>query len=470
MLKQKKRLLSGLAIGTLCMCQLSVPIVSGEEIQLVVNEGASAKIESPISNNTIEENVEQNNENASPEETTIGTTPTQDIDTSTQEPTVELITEPSEEQSEPVDIPEETGKTPQEPIEEKEETDTPLEEGKQEIQQGAESENPPIIQEEEGEESQEKEELIEGVEEPLVPEEPLEQEQLSDSQSTPRQYECEYWDWNNEKLTDIENENLDKVGMVWDDEFIYVFVREKDVIGNAGSFAWGTYFQITSNQGISRSLRCYYDGGVEGIPDGKAVKHQMDQAFYWEIKIPLSCLGREVYEISLNWDSDRSTIIGGVTDLQGKHEKPELPPIDSSGDIIIDGEFDDWSFIPKQEITYQGHSGTSDHWGRIYVDDEKVYGYFKMNEEYGRQIPLYSMYVKANGKEVRFDGLLKNADNTPNWGVNMDHLPDGLTRNIGIFADGGYYLGDAILCVYDSSHIDGDEYEFCIYKHHFTRK
>ena len=446
MLNQKKRLLSGLVVGTLCMFQLNAPVVSGKEIQPVVNEVPDVEIDSPIS----KENVDQNNEDILPE----------DIDTSIQKLTVEHITEPSEEESQPVVTPEEKDETSQKPTEEKEETKPPLTEGKQEIPERPEVEKLPIIQDEEG--LQKEEGLVGGVEEPLVPEELLELEELLITAPVPRQYD--YWDWDNEVLTDIDNERLNKVGMVWDDESIYVFIEEKDIMGNTGSFTWGTYLQITSNQGISRSIRCYLDGSVEGIPGGKAVKHQMDQAYYWEIKIPLSCLGSEVYEISLNWDSDQSPIISGVTDLQGKHEKPELPPIDNSGEIKIDGEFDDWTFIPKQEITYQGYNGTCDHWGRIYVDDEKVYGYFKMNEQYGRQMVLYSMYLKVNGREVRFDGLIKNANNTPNWGVNMDRLPVGLTRNIGIFADGGYYLGDAILCVHDSNHINGDEYEFCISK------
>lgn len=129
----------------------------------------------------------------------------------------------------------------------------------------------------------------------------------------------------------------------------------------------------------------------------------------------------------------------------------------------IDGNFEDWKDIPLTSIGYGGNNGEAVHKGALYIENDTLYGYFKMHDIYGAQMMVNMMNLTVNGRILQLITSTKNSDNQITWG-NIYDFPVGVTKDLGIFTnDGGKnYFGEGAFRVYDASHEPGDEFEFAI--------
>lgn len=68
----------------------------------------------------------------------------------------------------------------------------------------------------------------------------------------------------------------------------------------------------------------------------------------------------------------------------------------AASSIAIDGLYDDWSSVPRQEITYRGWNGSSVHVGQIYTDGDYMYVHFKVSEFYSGAMPFGQFTMTIN--------------------------------------------------------------------------
>lgn len=138
-----------------------------------------------------------------------------------------------------------------------------------------------------------------------------------------------------------------------------------------------------------------------------------------------------------------------------------------SGTVTIDGYYEDWNYIPHGILTYSSWNGAGNHDAALYIEDNVLYGHIRMNDLYGTQLRLNTMYISVNGTKVQFSAHYANADGTIDWSKDSQiyQMSEGRNDGLSLFNDGYpvYNLGDAILTVYDGNgHSRGDEYEFVI--------
>lgn len=135
------------------------------------------------------------------------------------------------------------------------------------------------------------------------------------------------------------------------------------------------------------------------------------------------------------------------------------------GPITIDGYYDDWSDKPHTPISHGGWNGKDVHSIALFLDGDRLYVHVKMNDEFGTQFKPNSMRLSINDKNNKLQFMLGNinADNTINWGGNINNLPLGTTLGLGVFNDKSKtWLGDAAITVTDPQNKKGDEAEFFI--------
>lgn len=137
----------------------------------------------------------------------------------------------------------------------------------------------------------------------------------------------------------------------------------------------------------------------------------------------------------------------------------------SASSFYVDGEFSEWETIPHTIISYYAPDKNQRHYGALYLEGDKIYGHFKMNDAYRAQMVVTYMNVTINqSKSVPVAIFGCNPDQSINWNKSMSSLPVGTTRDIAVFYNNHpkRYMGDAAFTVYDSGHTVGDEVEFCI--------
>lgn len=134
-----------------------------------------------------------------------------------------------------------------------------------------------------------------------------------------------------------------------------------------------------------------------------------------------------------------------------------------SGGIQIDGMYDDWSNVPKTELSYGGNNGQNIHYGQLYTDGEYLYAHFQTNDLYGSQMPIQSWSLVINGQTFALS-ILPVRDGAIDWSQPMYPNVEGHQTNLQVFI--GYYNAcesNVVYTIYDANHgVDtpGDEIEF----------
>lgn len=285
----------------------------------------------------------------------------------------------------------------------------------------------------------------------------------------------QFEDWSSVSKVDFGESGISRIAARWYGDYVYFYVEEEDKMGNAMSFTWNTFFEWTSNHGVSYPIRAYvanWDEGpktlnIQGYNGAQGIGSQVGNAYIWEMSFPVSELGKDIYEIDLNRWTQKTPLLT-LTDETGKYVQKD-PIIDvqpGSGIISLDGYFDDWDSIYHQDITYGSYNGTGVHNGALYPDGNMLFGHIKMNDQYGAQMPLNAMTLVINGGQgsVQFSANIRDADYNNTWNSKIYNMDVGISENVALFSDNypQKYLGDAVLHVYDSSHSEGDAYEFGI--------
>ncbi len=281
-----------------------------------------------------------------------------------------------------------------------------------------------------------------------------------------------YYDWDNVPKITLSHQNLSEVAAVWEGDLIYLYVKEKNVIGNAHSFTWNTYFEWTSDYGMPISFRAYVSDwnnpiylDIQGYEGAEGIGTLIGDTYCWEMKFPTSVLGEHIKDVSLRWYGSADSILDLTSPIAELYPHIEDEP--GQGSITIDGYFEEWDYIPHGRLTYKAGNGTCEHSGALYIENGILYGHLKMDNQYGEQMPLNAMYIYVNGQQVQFSAHYKNADQSINWEMDQQiyDMPEGTSQGVSIFY-AGYppcCLGDAVIRVNDAfSHSEGDEYEFAI--------
>jgi uncharacterized protein (TIGR04145 family) len=134
-----------------------------------------------------------------------------------------------------------------------------------------------------------------------------------------------------------------------------------------------------------------------------------------------------------------------------------------SGGIQIDGMYDDWSNVPKTELSYGGNNGANIHYGQLYTDGEYLYAHFQTNDLYGSQMPIQSWSLVINGQTFALS-ILPVKNGAIDWSQPMYPNVEGHQTNLQVFI--GYYNAcesNVVYTIYDANHASdtpGDEIEF----------
>ena len=178
---------------------------------------------------------------------------------------------------------------------------------------------------------------------------------------------------------------LKSVAMVFDGDYVYLYIEETGDATNAGSHGNGMY-AITTDLGRTTKIQLVKPEKVNGV-NGAAARHVGSK---WEISIPKSELAayRETISFGL-YLSD--PIIKNVSNLDGS-KGPGSEETESSG-IVYDGLFGDWANYPHTIIQY-ATAGSSD----MEVDAEGAL-YSSGFTLYGHVVTTMSAHLQEAGGE-----------------------------------------------------------------------
>lgn len=138
-----------------------------------------------------------------------------------------------------------------------------------------------------------------------------------------------------------------------------------------------------------------------------------------------------------------------------------------SGEIVIDGYYDDWEGFPSTDLTYYSNNTLCVHKGHIYCDGDYLYVNVNMNDMYNTQMSIQSFVLKVNDKETAIPILGVKEDGSIDWSVPIyGGMSEGTHTNLGVFL--GYYTqcdSSVAFTVHDKNHSSdtkGDQIEFRI--------
>lgn len=277
-----------------------------------------------------------------------------------------------------------------------------------------------------------------------------------------------FGDWSGIGKTAVSHQNFDSVAVVWDGDYIYLFVKEKAGDGNHYSLTWNTYFQFNSDHGVTASFRAYRDGSeenpaklrIQGVNGASGIGRIIDNASYWELKFPASMLGTKINTVSLNWQYG-DPIISGIENLSPKEEE-ETPVVPGGGSVSVDGSYSEWDSIPHGEITWTGSGGTCNNNGALFLEGETLYAHLQAHDLFRQQMPVKYMELTVNQKKIPITVSTVTANNEIGWG-NVTNLPVGTTM-LGVFFNDypKRFFGNAAVTVYQADHSKGGEIEFAV--------
>lgn len=159
-----------------------------------------------------------------------------------------------------------------------------------------------------------------------------------------------------------------------------------------------------------------------------------------------------------------------TTEVGTTEASTEATTEESSGDIIvsgnvaIDGMYDDWKDIPKTDISYDSNNAECVHIGQMYTDGTNIYAHFQTNALYTSGMQYHLWYLTINGQEfplLIYPGKNGNID----WGT-PSPTGEGSHTNLQVFIGYGSNneCGSSVVyTVYDENHAPdtpGDDIEF----------
>lgn len=178
------------------------------------------------------------------------------------------------------------------------------------------------------------------------------------------------WDAVTKTAVSESEENLEQAAMVFDGDYVYLYLRETSggSAEEAGSSHNGRYVITTDlGQELVFQLR---DGSVNGVK-GALASHVGTQ---WEIAIPVSELPS--YQQSLSFGLyQQEAFVTDVANLNGNSQNGSNSNGSSTCGIVIDGQYEDWSSYPHEEISYSYAQGTESNEAAIYSQNGVLYGH-----------------------------------------------------------------------------------------------
>lgn len=190
-------------------------------------------------------------------------------------------------------------------------------------------------------------------------------------------------DWNSVTKYDAQCPNsehpncLSEAAMVFDGDYVYIYVKEGKggTAYGAGSHGNGL-FEIKTDLGHRVLLHFHQDGTVtSGTVSDIESRHVGSE---WEIAVPANQLPK--YKETLSFGlyhadaSDPEAFVKNVANLQGGSGNAK----EFTGDIINDGNYDDWDGYPHTLIEYATagtQSDLPDGEGALYSKNDKIYGH-----------------------------------------------------------------------------------------------
>ncbi len=258
----------------------------------------------------------------------------------------------------------------------------------------------------------------------------------------------DFSDWDGVTKYSVETEGLDYSAFVYDGDMMYFyfeFHENNNRITWAGPGSNGK-FVVINNYGQQMLFQLMPDengrvAGVEGASFAANTTTWMgnDFQYKWEIAIPAANLHDYTYE----GKNDLLTFgfYGGemiVTDLGNVSADPDeapapVVPAPASGTIKIDGQYDDWNYMPVTKIEYST-PGTSenivDSEGAVYLEDV-FYAYVKTTyppylQTAGGNFDWFQVKLNDN-PAYAFSPLFVTADanGNINWSTKVGNLPEG---------------------------------------------
>lgn len=168
-----------------------------------------------------------------------------------------------------------------------------------------------------------------------------------------------------------------------------------------------------------------------------------------------------------NKTEDESDIVSEDTEETAEDllEGIEDENLTYGGTIQVDGTYSDWNHIPHTDISWYSPNPDQVHQGALYLDGDILYGHYKMNNAFNRQMIVGYMELTINNStKVGLTIQKGTADGNIDWNTEMSNLPEGITTGLGVFYNDypKYYMGESVFTVYDKNHSIGDEVEFAI--------
>lgn len=136
-----------------------------------------------------------------------------------------------------------------------------------------------------------------------------------------------------------------------------------------------------------------------------------------------------------------------VSTYAAKKDSVDIQTIKSSG-ITIDGYYDDWEDKPMSMLTWNNNNGTAHHDVSLLKDDDYIYIYVKMHPNYNSPMPIDFINLLINNKECQMVVRYANAQNTIDWGHQVDLSKNGTFTGLHPFTSyPDNSLGDAAITV-----------------------
>lgn len=276
------------------------------------------------------------------------------------------------------------------------------------------------------------------------------------------------------------------VAMVWDGDYIYLLIDEKQNNsaswsgnGNNGNFVITTdtnHVMIINFKGnqpnpntvsatvTSTNVKLTSDnGGLECASNPEYSVY--DKPSLTEIKIPTSALPDYRETISFGYYLSEEPLIADVANL---HPVEHNSGTNDGSNIVIDGRYEDWENYPVTTIEY-ATAGTSNNWADseagIYSRDGLTYVYAESHnfspsttgDHYGGE-EFLEITVSIPGKgTTKMEAVLIRDDGSLDWDASKRHFEPG-TYHFALFEQSGYGKSTSLDNIVDHDYYYGDMY------------
>lgn len=237
----------------------------------------------------------------------------------------------------------------------------------------------------------------------------------------------EFADWDAVKKYDAHNECISKTAMMFDGDYVYVYVKDGtggDASG-AGTHSNGRY-SITTDLGYELVFQLDSKGYVNGV-DGVDCRHVGNQ---WEIAVPKSAL--PAYNKTISFGLYRSEpFISGTANIKDDGSSDDKIIYD----IRYDGLYGDWEYYPHTTIQYSTagtHHNMVDSAGALFSNGSTVLGHVytvmpeHLNEAGGEFTQAVTFKFNDSYNQVLYPRFVTvDEQGNINWNPKRDGLSDG---------------------------------------------